>query len=260
MPQISATPENAMTTITRAYESEADASQAVEKLQAAGISDTQIKVIRPAQAEAAAADYLRAGSQLAKASSVEPFAVAMERGQTLVATKAAFGSGLRISQIMDDCNPATLETKPDDDDPFHRGTPMSFVLGMSVLSRNNPTPLSDFLGFSTKPRNDKSLTAIAGDELVDNNRPYKGLMGMPLLTDSSNTFFSRLGLPDLINEKMGDKTFGLPLLSNRAAPLSGAVGMPTLSDGNKSPSSSFGIPTLVSGNGTTPADPPSPDH
>ncbi len=249
-----------MTTITRAYESEADASQAVEMLRAAGISDTQINVIRPAKAEAAAADYLRAGGQLAKASSVEPFAVALERGQTLVATEAAFGSGLRVSRIMDDCNPATLEIKPDDDDPFHRGTPMSFILGMPVLSRNNPTPLSDFLGFSTVPRNNRSLTAIAGDELVDNNRPYKGILGMPLLTRGTGTFFSRLGLPDLVNERMGDKTFGLPLLSQRAAPLSGALGMPTLSDGNKSPSSSFGIPTLVSANDTTPADPPPPGH
>jgi hypothetical protein len=248
-----------MTTIARAYETEYDANQAVEKLREAGISDSQIQTIKPHQGAEAAGSYLRAGSLLGGSSSIEPYAIALERGQTLVATEAAFGSGVKISSIMDACNPVSLEAVTDADDPFHRGTPMSFTLGLPVLSRNNPTPLSDFLGLSTKPDHKPSLTGIAGDELVNNNRPYTGFLKMPLLS-STASFFSRLGLPDLYREDLGDKTFGLPLLTNRPAPLSDALRMSPLTNGNKSPSTSFGVKTLLGERDKTPSEPPTPMH
>lgn len=245
-----------MTTIARAYETEQQAQDAKADLLAAGMTEDRVSVITPYVSSAG--DGVRAGKLLGQHREAEAYARALDKGQTVLLADVHFGTGVSMSTIMDKHNAAVVDQVSDVDDPYHPGTPMSLVLGMPVLIRNNPAPLSRFFGISTESKGRSFLRTLFGGELSDNAAPLSSAVSMTTVSEGGTTTSSRFGMKELYTEELGSKTFGMSLLSSNATPLSSALGMKCLS-GNPAPlSTMFGMGVLSGLNDKTPAPPPPP--
>jgi hypothetical protein len=245
-----------MTNIARAYDSEQQALDAKSQLIAAGLTEDRISVVTPNLSSPG--DSLRAGNSLGQHRGAESYARALDKGQTVLVANVYFGTGVAMSAIMDSCNPAMVDPVDDEDDPYHRGTPMSFALGMPVLMRDNPAPLSRFLGMSTESKGRSFLSKWFGGELLHSASPLSSALNMSTVTSGGGTTSSRFGMPELYEEQLGDSALGVPLLSKNSAPFSSMLGMKCLS-GNPAPlSTMFGMSVLTGLNDKTPSPPPPP--
>jgi hypothetical protein len=223
--------------IVRMYDKEERARDAVAKLREAGFSDDAIFELAPgaAQSVASAIEVGRLMGYRAKF-----YAERVKQGRSLVAVEAPFGRGEQATQILDGCGPVDLDLKVPEDavkNEWGEGAPLSHALGLPVLSRNNPTPLSDTLGMSTLARSDTYLTSKLpkwqyilsgpdGPRLSKNPAPLSSMLGLPLLSHRA----SRTKLSS--NPAPFSSALGLPTLSKNPTPLSSALGLALLSEPN----------------------------
>jgi hypothetical protein len=220
-----------MATIARAFESEDQAREAMHQLISRGVPADRMQLVNPHADSNSAAAGLRAGSALAAHRDTEAYAKALDKGQVLVLVEPYFGTAIRMSRVMDDCSPCPLEMQGDWEDPLHTASPLSFMLGLPVLIRNNPAPFSTFFSFATKSRRKTYFV----DDLVDSS-PERSF-GFRTLTRQGKPFF---GGKLLSTWREKNRSFGMPLLTEKAtilgdtrlsdnpAPLSGLYRIPTL--------------------------------
>ena len=223
------------TLIVRMYETDERARDAVAKLKAAGFRDDAILSLTPGAAQSVA-DAIVAGRMMGHRA--EFYAERVKQGRSIVAVDAPFGRGQAATRILDGCEPVDLDLELPEDPVAVRGgraAPLSAALGWPVLSRKNPTPLSDALGLRTTARSEFYLTS----ELASPDYALSESMGMRLLSRSAAPFSSKLGLPVLSRKQPRAK------LLNEPSPLSSALGMATLSRNPAPLSSLLGWATLT---------------
>lgn len=221
--------------IVRMYDTDERARDAVAKLKAAGFRDDAVLALTPGAAQSVA-DAIVAGRMMGHRA--EFYAERVKQGRSIVAVDAPFGRGQAASGILDGCGPVDLDLEvPEDagDSRLTRSAPLSTAMGWPVLSRNNPTPLSDSLGLRTTARSEFYLTS----ELADPHYTLSESFGWRLLSRSAAPFSTKLGLPVLSQKRPRAK------LLNEPSPLSSALGMPTLSRNPTPLSSLLGWATLT---------------
>lgn len=245
-----------MTIIARAYETEQQASEAISALIANGVDEDRIQMVHPNSNQSTASDGLRAGQALGQHSNAESYAKALEKGQTVVIADAHFGKGMALSTIMDSYKPVPLEQSADIEDAYDSSTPFSYMMGMSVLMRNNPAPFSTMFGFSIESKGRSSLRRWFGGELSSSATPISNMFGLPALSEKGGAFFSKFGLRELSSQTTyGDSSFGKPLLMDNATPLSDKMGRGCLSDNPTPLSSKLGLKVLTTERNKTPTSP-----
>ena len=220
--------------IVRIYATDERARDAVAKLKAAGFRDDAILAVTPGAPSVG--DAMVAGRMLGHRA--EFYAERVKQGRSIVAVDAPFGRGQAATGILDGCEPVDLDLELPEDPVAVRGgraAPLSAALGWTVLSRKNPTPLSDALGLRTTARSEFYLTS----ELASPDYALSESMGMRLLSRSAAPFSSKLGLPVLSRKQPRAK------LLNEPSPLSSALGMATLSRNPAPLSSLLGWATLT---------------
>jgi hypothetical protein len=225
--------------IVRMYETEERARAAVTKLKEGGFRDGAILEMSPGSAKSVASGIM-AGRLMGHRAGF--YAERVESGRSLVAVEAPFGRGQVATEIMDGCGPVDQDLKlPDDPVRTNWGTaaPLSAVLGMSVLSRNQPSPLSDALGIKTSSRSEFYLTS----ELASPSFTLSSMFGWRLLSRGAAPLSTMLGLP-LLSRWAKSSSFGMKLLSSNPAPLSSALGLSTLSRNPTPLSSALGWTVL----------------
>jgi len=85
----------------------------------------------------------------------------------------------------------------------------------ATIAPDDPAPLSDILGFPT---------------LVSNDDSFSRFWGLPLLSKSAPSFGSGAAP---VASKPFNGTFGIPMISTKAAPFSSMLGLPTLTGGRR---------------------------
>lgn len=224
--------------IVRMYDTDERARDAVAKLKAEGFPDDVILALTPGAAQSVA-DAIVAGRMMGHRA--EFYAERVKQGRSLVAVDAPFGRGEFVTGILDGCGPVDLDLEVPEDPGRVRGdraAPLSAAMGWQVLSRRNPTPLSDSLGLPTTARNEFYLTS----ELASPDYALSESMGMRLLSRNAAPFSSKLGLP-LLSRKLPRTR-----LMNNPSPLSSALGMATLSRNPAPLSCMLGLATLTRSN------------
>jgi hypothetical protein len=248
-----------MSVIARAYESEQQAKEAINALLAKGLTEDRIQMIRPVSEQSTVSDGLRAGKALAQHNNTESYAQALENGQTIVIAEAHFGQGMVLSNAMDACNPVPLEKTADVEQAYDSSTPFSYMLGMPVLSRNNPAPFSAMFGFSTESSGLSFLSRWFGGTRSNSAAPLSNMIRMPLLTKSGGPILSKFGLKELKEDTHRTSSFGIPLLTGQAAPFSSVLEMDCKSDEPAPLSKKFGLKLLTTERDRTPAPPSNPN-
>lgn len=135
----------------------------------------------------------------------------LAEGRWLVVTTSQLLMGSRYTEILDEC------------DPIDQG-------GLPLVKDHNPSPFSDFIGMPTLEKGNRmSFMSPSGKALTENPHwTFSSLFGMSLLSNNATPLSSMFNMKVLSDKKPGDKSFGLPLLSN-----------------NKPWKTSFGLPLLV---------------
>jgi hypothetical protein len=204
-------------TITRHYGTSEQAAAAVKELEGRGFTAESIAVIGPSGD--AAASLRKAG---VAPSAAKAYAEAMTRGGTTVTVRAPFGSASLAIEMMEKFNPTDLGIDDTYRASYEFGAAFSSLLGLPVLS-SNPTPLSSAIGMPALSYDQDSNTRLMRDP-----GPLSGLFGLPLLS----------------RNRPKTSSFGLPLLSGNATPLSSMLGLKVLSRNPAPLSSMFGIKLL----------------
>lgn len=237
--------------IARIFETEENARQAERLLLADGFPSTQVHVVSGATEEAvrdrgALANAVKAGSALRE--HVEIYADEVARGRVLVVVSASFGTGGSAARILDSCGPLELvlpgEEVPETD--WNEATPLSALLRMPVLIRDQPAPLSDYIGIPAVTRGLSCLARLFRP-LTAPDFSLSRMFGMPLLSSNPAPLSSMFGMKTLSQRPPGTRwttSLGFPLLSNSAAPLSNTFGLPLLSRNPAPLSRMLGLKTL----------------
>ena len=202
----------------RMYETEQQARDVVRELEEDGFPAETIFLVTSASGAREAAvgsisDAIAAGFVLS--SDAEIYAQGVEHGRTLVLIRAGFGHGQSAVNILDGGGPIDTGLLPpprlsvDNDE----AAPLSCAFQWSVLKRDEPAPLSAWLG----------LQPIISSSLL--NRSF----GFSLLNNKAAPLSSLFGLKTLSpTPDLGEASFGLPLLLADPAPLSSKFGLPLL--------------------------------
>ncbi len=250
------------------FESETTAREALDKLREAGFGEARTLLVTPAAGKKAGAfgalaNAVLAGQQMGRQAGF--YAERVREGRSLVLVDAPVGQGKLATEILQSCGPVDAELVASAiQAEWGKGAPFSAGLGIPVLLRGRPSPLSDYLGLSIGARRPRTLSGLFR-ELVSPHFALSERLGLGLLTNSAAPLSSWLRLKVLSEPKRPwTHSLGLPLLIDEAAPLSARAGMKTLTDEpaplssrlglrvlshNPAPlSSAIGLPTL-----TTPA-------
>jgi hypothetical protein len=212
--------------IVRMYQTKDRARDAVTKLKDAGFRDDSILELTPGSAQSVASAIL-AGQMMGHRAGF--YAERVRNGRSLVAIDAPFGKGQLATEIMDGCGPVDQDLKVPEDTvrtKWGKAAPLSEALGLRVLLRDQPSPLSDALRIRTKARREYYLTS----ELASRNpAPLSSMLGLRVLSRDPTPLSSMLNLPVLSRWAKKSSSFGVKLLSRDPAPLSSALGIRTLS-------------------------------
>ena len=255
------------TLITRIYEAYGDALSAVNELKRNQFGSA-VHLISLAPNDAAASGetledrILKAGIPQAD---VAAFAAAVQQGQSLIVVNAVMGVALKATAILNAHNPRTdaLESKDYYVSTVQRGSPLSSILGLPVLSRDptpfatfwnmpslvkSATPLSNFFSIPSLWRQPSSETTLFGFPkllrskqtlsswynlplLVNSKRPFNEFFRMPELTSITSPFSAFFRIPCLINESGWDaQVQGVPKLVDSSASLSRFFGWRVLTE------------------------------
>ncbi len=210
-----------MASIVRLFETGEAAAAASEGLAAAGFRASDILVISAAVEDRAQAVRDAIGSGFLRSGSLEDCCLgALERGLSVVSVKAQFGQGQRATWALHAHGPVEAASIP-------------------VYESDQPAPLSDLLGMPVL-----STHSRAGAGLADSNFSLSRLFGMRLLSRNGRLWFGMKALSS--SQRAKRRSFGLPLLSSNAAPLSKLLMWKTLSANKGRWTSSFGLPLLSS--------------
>ena len=202
----------------RMYETEQQARDVVGKLEEDGFPAETIFLVTSASGDGEAAvgsikAAMAAGFVLG--SDAEVYIQGVERGRSLVLIQAGFGHGQSAVNILDSGGPVETDLLPPPrlSVDYDEAAPLSSAFQWSVLKRDEPAPLSAWLG----------LQPITSSSLL--NRSF----GFPLLNNKAAPLSSLFGLKTLsAKTDPGEASFGLPLLLADPAPLSSKFGLPLL--------------------------------
>ena len=266
--------------VTRIYDFQERAGEAVEALKEAGFLTEQINQVTAPGGHNTGSETDQASRQETIAAAIRKGGVrrevigiysdAVSRGGSLVSVRALFGmTGLAI-EIMDSFGPVPVDLPvlKVEAKQWDKAAPLSSWLGWSVFS-DDPTPFSSlwYLPVLTKGRASLSallripetikaaapLSDFAGMRLLlDKAAPLSDWFNLKLLSDNPAPLSSLFGIPLTIKEIPKtlpadfslSKFLGLPVLSEKAAPLSAWFGIPVLMDKAAPLSAQFNIPLV----------------
>jgi hypothetical protein len=221
--------------IVRMFDTHENASAAVAALQRAGFTDLHSVAGKGMAAKSTGARKAAAAPGSASMSfdnivaliamgnilksEAMGYAEGVSRGKSLVIVHPPFGRAVRAIRIMSQFNPVGSGV----DEPIHRpnswdeATPMSCALGMPVLMKDDPAPLSRFWGLSPLASNSFSLSSLLGMRLLSKSQSnWTSSFGFPLLSRPKSNWTTSFGLPLLSKSQGGwTKSFGLPLLTKK---------------------------------------------
>lgn len=241
-----------MIPISRMYDTEAQAREAVSKLMAEDCDEDLIHLIAPPggstsvsppapgygeESEGEEAGTVAAAPPPAAAAEAAPspdeliamvkncgtlprnralfYSKNLAEGRWLVVTTAQMLMGSRFTEILDEC------------DPIDQG-------GLPLVKDHNPSPFSDFIGMPTLEKGNRmSFMSPSGKALTENPHwTFSSLFGMSLLSNKATPLSSMFNMKVLSDNKPKDKSFGLPLLSKNR-PWKTSFGLPLLTNQNK---------------------------
>jgi hypothetical protein len=204
-------------TVTRLYSTKEAADKAWNEMRRQRFSASDVALIPPpADGADPVPAIIEAGIGKPRA---ERFAERLRQGDTLLVVRPLFGSAEVAEQVLDDFGPVATSISDRDDgadmDDEDDATPFSRWLGWKVLSRNNPSPLSDAIGWSTltKPHAKTYPATIPVKQLGGSAAPLSKLFGLPVLTRQSTALFAG---------------HDVTRLSAKAAPFSSLLNLPVL--------------------------------
>jgi len=193
--------------VTRFYESEQAAQDAVDSLIKAGISSGSIASIHPSSPTAA--DSVEEAIEKGYASSAHGRAMkqALDNGRSIVTARPGAGWGGLVESTLNRAGPVDTDTivdyTPRDPSPFSDalGIPVlvsdstpnarlstfrkNSSFGFKLLS-NNPAPLSSMFGMKTLKSNEGSIAKGSSVERMSGNAaPLSSMFGLKLLSGRS---------------------------------------------------------------------------
>lgn len=188
--------------ISRMYGSAADAQSAVEELREEGFNE--IFVVSPPAGEqppvSAIAALITQGRVWIEDAKI--YAKGVAAGHTLVTVHAPFGSGSKISNILDSHNPvASGLPEPEPEVVWDEAAPLSSAMHWPTKLKD-PIPASRTIGLSPLTDPDWSFSGMLGLSLLsDSGKPMESRIGFPLLSDNPAPLSSMLGLPTIIQDR-----------------------------------------------------------
>lgn len=210
--------------IVRAYETEAQARGAVSKLKDKGLAADRICVVTPQAGGEdgsldAIASAIMAGHVLR--GQAKAYAEAVQAGRTLVVVRAPFGTGKRVTYLLDRFGPLDTGIQPTRRraPAWDEAAPLSSALQIPPLARRRPAPFSALIGRPTLVRGRTFQAKYP--ELISPDWTFSARLGLRLLSRRSRPWASLRG-------KSGPawtRSFGLPMLAANPAPLSSRLGM-----------------------------------
>lgn len=210
----------------RMYETQKKARDAVGKLKKGGFSDDSILLMMPSKGEAVAPspleDAVTAGFLPAGHASI--YADGLQKGRSLVAVRAPFGSGQLALNILESCGPVEtgLERPPEPEVPWiDDAMPFSAALRFGAIWSNQPEPLSRVIGTPTLSRGRTFEDKYP--ELTSPDWTFSSKIGFELLSRKPSPASVLFNLKSLVEQPTGPAwthSFGLPLLSDEPTPLS----------------------------------------
>jgi hypothetical protein len=266
--------------VTRIYDFQERAGEAVEALKEAGFLEEQINQVTAPGGHNTGSAADQASRQETIATAIRKGGVrrdvigiytdAVSRGGSLVSVRALFGkTGLAID-ILDSFGPVPVDLPvlKVEAKAWDKAAPLSSWLGWSVFS-DDPTPFSTlwYLPVLTKGRASLSallsipetikaaapLSEFAGIRLLlDKAAPLSDWFNLKVLSDNPTPLSSLFGIPLTIREIPKtlpsdfslSKFLGIPVLAEKAAPLSAWFSLPVLMDKAAPLSTQFNIPLL----------------
>lgn len=232
------------------FETETTAREALDKLREAGFGENRTLLVTPTAGKKTGAFSALANAMLAGQMMGEQAAFYAERvreGRSLVLVQAPVGQGKQATEILESCGPVDAALVASSiEAQWGRGAPFSAGLGLPVLLRDRPSPLSDYLGLSTGARRPRTLAGLFR-ELVSSHFALSDRLGLGLLNNNAAPLSSWLRLKVLSEPKRPwTQSLGLPLLLDDAAPLSRRAGMATSTPEAAPLSSRLGLRLLAS--------------
>lgn len=236
-----------MATITKYYETAAQAQSALQALLNSGLSKQSAAILNltpTSQADSLEANSaseiitaaMKAGSVLGDHVDIDTQYI--DKGYTLLAVVPPFGRSYIVESILEQFKPVQItETQVTDIQPTqrtrHQAAPLSSLLGLKVLSNNSvsPTPI--------RPVRRSFISCIFG-ELTGPNFSFSSMFGLPMLSSKADPLSSMFGLSTKSgSRKTGAQwthSHGFKMLSDHPSPMSALMGVPTLT-GNSNTSS-----------------------
>ena len=185
--------------VTRVYASAQQATEAAAQLKASGFTDDLVTLITPANAASTAdgiATQIMAGYVLKARAKIH--AEEIKRGASLVSVQAPFGMGGAASDILDSFAPVESAAAEGSD---------------TTMRWDDAAPIS---------------SALRIPAIVDGDPTFSGFWSMPVLSKRGRTLCSLLGLPEVSGS--GKTTFG-GLLTSSSLSFSSKLGLPLLIGG-----------------------------
>ena len=188
-------------TISRMYELPEQAVNAKAALEREGYSDVHLASasntdgpVEDLVAEITKGNVLKAHARI--------YAGGLARGGSLVTVHAAFGGAAKAIRILDMFSPIDSGIAEPEDRPmlWDEATPMSCALQMPVLL-DDAAPFSRFWRLRTLSSPSFSLSALLGIKLLSGVGSRHSSFGLPLLMDKAAPLSSLLGLPTLIKQQ-----------------------------------------------------------
>ncbi|MCU0836552.1 MAG: hypothetical protein MUC77_19290 [Chromatiaceae bacterium] len=210
--------------IVRMYETEAQARGAASKLKDKGLAEDRILVVTQQAGGGggsleAIASAIMAGHILRGQAKV--YAEAVRSGRSLVIVRAPFGTGKRVIYLLDRFGPVDsgIKTAPRRSPAWDEAEPLSSALQVPPLAGRRPAPFSALFGLHTLSRGRTFQARYP--ELTTPAWTFSARLGLRLLSRRTTPWASLRGR----SGPAWTRSFGLPMLSDTAAPLSSKLGM-----------------------------------
>ncbi len=244
-----------MTGYARMYETEQQAHDAVNELRANEFPENAVFMMTPGSAHGAGSEEQESlegpsddmGSLEAIANAVmtgsllgdnaDTYVQGLRRGYSVVAVEAPFGLGQPAVDILESFGPVdSIKNQPQEPpktSAWDSDTPLSTALGLSLIKRDKPAPLSDYWGIPTLSGRRGILSWLFGQPLIPNFK-FSSMLGLGLLTRSGTPLSSLFGLRTTVAAPgpLSDG-FGMPLQTASSTPLSSMLHVPLLTKGRR---------------------------
>jgi hypothetical protein len=214
------------TPIVRMYETQKKARDAAGKLRKGGFHDDSILLMTPPKGEAVAPGALEGAvtAGFVPANQASVYAEGLQNGRSLVAVRAPFGSGQVATNILESCGPVEtgLERPAEPEIPWiDDAMPFSAALRFGAIWSGQAAPFSRLLGIPTQSR--ARTFEDKYPELTNPDWTFSSKIGFDLLSHKPSPASVLFGVKSLLDQPTGPtwtRSFGLPLLSGEATPLS----------------------------------------